>query len=241
MSAAHLPLQGGVGITHNKAAFFDLDGTLTKAHVWHGMLEYFRVHKQRQWTHRVYMAYHMPLYILRKLGIISEGAFRKPWPAHLGWYVRGYTLAEADQVWNWVIDNYMDQHWRADTCQILEQHRENEAITVLVSGTPVPLLKRIAEKIGADHAVGTSLEVQDGRYTGHSIGPACIDDNKVSLTNQYMDQNGIHIDYPASYAYADSISDQSMLEIVGHPVATYPDENLLELAQERGWQIFPSE
>jgi phosphoserine phosphatase len=56
-----------------------------------------------------------------------------------------------------------------------------------------------------------------------------------------MDQNGIHIDYPASYAYADSISDQSILEIVGHPVATYPDEDLLELAQERGWQIFPPE
>ncbi len=241
MGATHLSLPGEVNIANNKAAFFDLDGTLTKAHVWSGMLEYFRVHKQRQWTHRFYMAYHMPLYFLRKMGIISEGAYRKPWPAHLGWYVRGYTLSEGDQVWTWVIDQYMDQHWREDTCQILQQHRQNEDITVLVSGTPVPLLKRIAEKIGAGHAVGTSLEVSNGRYTGRSIGPACIDDNKVSLTYQYMDQEGIDIDYLASHAYADSISDQSILEIVGYPVATYPDEDLLELAHTRGWQIFPTE
>jgi HAD superfamily hydrolase (TIGR01490 family) len=230
-----------MNIPNSTVAFFDLDGTLTKAHVWNGILEYFRVHKQRQWTHRFYMAYHMPLYFLRKLGIISEGAYRRPWPAHLGWYVRGFTLAEGDQVWDWVTEEYMHQHWRNDTCQLLSQHRANGEITVLVSGTPVPLLKRIAEKIGADHAVGTALEVINGRFTGRSAGPACIDDTKVILTYQYMEKSGIDIDYSASHAYADSISDQSILEIVGFPVATYPDEDLLELAQERGWQIFPPE
>lgn len=221
------------------AAFFDLDGTLTKAHVWHGIMDYFKVHNLRRWTHLAYMAYHYPLYIFYKMGLISEGTYRKPWPAHLGWYLRGYTLAEADQVWYWVLENYMVQHWREDTCQILEQHREDGHVTVLVSGTPVPLLKRIAEKIGADHAVGTALEVRDGHFTGRSIGPVCIDADKVSLTYQYMHQNGIHIDYPASYAYADSISDQAILEIVGHPAATYPDESLKALALERSWQIYP--
>jgi HAD superfamily hydrolase (TIGR01490 family) len=185
------------------------------------------------------MAYHFPLYIARKLGLISDGTFRKPWPAHLGWYVRGYSTEEAEQVWNWVVDTHVNKNWREDTCQILQKHKESGDLTVLVSGTPVPLLQRIAGDIGADHAVGTGLEVRDGKYTGRSSGPACIADNKVSLTRAYMELNGIDIDYDASFAYADSVSDQHMLEMVAHPVATYPDEGLRQLAQDRVWQIFP--
>jgi phosphoserine phosphatase len=205
------------------------------------MLDYFNVHKQRQWTHRAYMAYHYPLYIFYKLGFISEGTFRKPWPAHLGWYVRGYTIEEAGQVWNWVTETFMSQFWRKDTCQILGQHRENQVLTVIVSGTPVPLLQRLAVEIGAAHVVGTTLEVQDGCYTGRSIGPPCIGDNKVSLTKDYMEKQGIEIDYQASFAYADSISDQHILEMVGNPFATYPDDRLRSLALERGWIIIPED
>jgi phosphoserine phosphatase len=83
------------------------------------------------------------------------------------------------------------------------------------------------------------LEVHDDRYTGRSSGPSCIGDNKVSLTQAYLKHHGIKIDYDTSYAYADSISDLHLLEMVGNPVATYPDEQLRTLAQERNWQIFP--
>lgn len=222
-----------------KAAFFDVDGTLTNAHVWHGVMDYFTVHKLRRWTHRVYLAYHYPLYILLRLGIISDGTFRKPWPAHLGWYVRGYTIGQSENVWNWIADTKVKNHWRQDTCQILSQHKSDGYLTVLVSGTPVPLLNRLAKDIGADQVVGTELEVKEGRYTGRSSGPACIADDKVTLIQNYMKRSEVEIDYSASYAYADSISDHYMLEMVAHPVATYPDEGLRQIAIEKEWQIFP--
>jgi phosphoserine phosphatase len=47
------------------------------------------------------------------------------------------------------------------------------------------------------------------------------------------------VDFEASYAYADSISDRFLLDMVANPVATYPDDQLRAVAQERGWQIFP--
>lgn len=200
---------------------------------------YFRVHHLRRWTHIAYMAYHYPLYIMHKVGIISDGAFRKPWPAHLGWYLRGYSVEKAEGIWNWIINEYMNQYWRKDTCQILSQHRQDGYLTVLVSGTPTQLLLRLGEKLEADHVVGTDLEVLDDLYTGRSSGPSCIGDNKVSLTQAYLRHNGVQIDYDASYAYADSISDMHLLEMVGNPVATYPDEQLSILAQERDWEIFP--
>ena len=202
-------------------------------------MDYFKAHNKRQWTHRIYMAYHFPLYIFKQMGLISDEAFRKHWPAHLGWYVRGYSLEEADQVWNWVAETQVSKNWRRDMCQVLSQHSENGALTVLVSGTPVPLLERLARDVNADHVVGTELELKDGVFTGRNSSLACIGDNKVSLTREYMLEKGIEIDYKASYAYADTISDQHLLAMVGHPIATYPDQALNQLALERGWEVFP--
>jgi HAD superfamily hydrolase (TIGR01490 family) len=140
-----------------------------------------------------------------------------------------------------VAETQVSKNWRTDMCQVLRHHSEKGALTVLVSGTPVPLLERLAQDVNADHVVGTELEIKDGVFTGRNSSPACIGDNKVSLTRDYMLKKGIEIDYGASYAYADTISDQHMLAMVGHPVATYPDEALNQLALERGWQVFPPE
>ncbi len=51
-----------------------------------------------------------------------------------------------------------------------------------------------------------------------------------------MRQRGLEIDFAASYAYADSISDRPLFEMVGHPVAVYPDAQLAALARERNWE-----
>jgi phosphoserine phosphatase len=48
---------------------------------------------------------------------------------------------------------------------------------------------------------------------------------------------GIEVDWPASYAYADSIHDLSFLELAGHPVAVHPDRQLARIARQRGWGI----
>lgn len=222
-----------------KAAFFDVDGTLTDTRVWEGLMGYFKARGQRRWTHRFFWAYHMPYYFLRKASLISEGAFRKPWAAHLGWYVRGYSLEQAQPAWEWVVAEFLSQHWRADTRHILERHHQAGDLVVLVSGGPEPLLERIGSEIGAQHVIGTRLEVRNGKYTRRSLEPVCLDENKARLAKSYLRENSLEVDLQASTAYADSISDMPLLELVGKPVATYPDEALKKIALERGWEIFP--
>jgi HAD superfamily hydrolase (TIGR01490 family) len=222
-----------------KAAFFDVDGTLTDMRVWEGLMQYFKVRGQRRWTHRFFWAYHMPFYFLRKAGLLSEGSFRKTWAAHLAWYVRGYSIQEAWPVWDWVVNEFLSQHWRVDTRQVLDRHCREGDLVVLVSGGPVPLLERIATEIGVDAVVGTRYEQRNGRYTGRSLEPVCLDENKASLAKGYLLEKGLDVDYQASAAYADSISDLQLLEMVGNPVATYPDEALRQIAGERGWASFP--
>jgi phosphoserine phosphatase len=49
---------------------------------------------------------------------------------------------------------------------------------------------------------------------------------------------GYEIDYEQSFAYADSITDIGLFEIVGHPRPVYADAELTRVASERGWPVF---
>lgn len=223
-----------------RAAFFDVDGTLTSARTWKGFLEYYRQNGLKRATHYAYLGFHYPLYFMRRLGLISEGKFRAPWAANMAWYVRGDAVEEADKAWIFTID-YLERYWRDDTIAILNQHKQNGDLAVLVSSGPLPLLQKTGEKLGADHVIGTALEIENGRYTGRSIKPTCIDTYKESKTKAYLLSAGYDIDYANSYSYADSIADLHMLEMVGNPVAVYSDENLKTLAKERSWGVYPPE
>jgi len=221
------------------AAFFDVDGTLTSGRTWRGFLEYFRTNGLRRGTHLAYMGSHLPLYFLRRLGLISESGFRGAWSADMAWYVRGYTIETARPVWDYTIE-YINKFWRDDTRAILDQHLKDDDLVLLVSSGPLPLLQRTAQELGIEHVVGTRLEVKDGRYTGRSMRPVCTGKYKSSLTKEYLKDKGLSVDFTSSFAYADSIADLGMLEMVSNPVAVYPDASLEEIALQRGWQIYQS-
>lgn len=221
-----------------RAAFFDIDGTLTSERTWKGLMDYFQQHRLRRGVHLAFMAAHYPLYFLRRMRLISESAFRSPWAAHLAWYVRGFTPEGAQPVWEWAA-GYLSRYWRPDTRAILDDHRRSGDLVMLVSSGPLPLVERIAEILGAEHFVGTRFEVVNDRYTGRALPPVVIDEIKARAALDYLQEKGIQIDLRASYAYADSTPDVSLLEMVGHPVAVYPDAGLKAYAQQRDWAIFP--
>jgi phosphoserine phosphatase len=102
------------------------------------------------------------------------------------------------------------------------------------------MVERIASEVGAQHAVGTRLEIRGGRYTGHSLAPVCIDENKARLVRQHFEDNNLQVDLSQSFAYADSITDLGLLEMVGNPTAVYPDKTLNSIARQRGWRILPA-
>ena len=222
-----------------RAAFFDIDGTLVSEHAWKGIMYYFRKRGQRQGTQLAYLAIHYPLYFLRRLNLISESAFRAPWAAHLAWYVRGFTQDQADDLWDWIVNEFLNPHWRYDTCALLDEHRNSGDLIVLVSSGPQPLVECIAKKLGVQHGIGIRFEMIDGRYTGRSLKPICIGENKAILVKTLLESQGLEVDLEASFAYADSVADMSLLELVGHPFAVYPDPELRIIANDRGWRIYP--
>ncbi len=220
-----------------RAAFFDVDGTLTENRVWNGLMDYFRVNRIRRKTAFFFNLYHYSLYILHKAGLVSQVEFRAQWARHMSWLFRGFSVAQADQMWDWVVVERISDQWRPETVARLKEHQAQGDVIFLVSGGPVGLLKRIGQEIDVVNVVGTKHGVQDGYYTGQAASVACQGDDKVNLTKQLIAELGLDIDFAASFTYADSGGDIPLLEMVGNPVAVYPDDKLAPVVAARGWEV----
>lgn len=219
------------------AAFFDVDGTLFTGHVWLGMIQYFAEHGRKLDT-RLFWYYHLPLYLLRKLKWIGEERFRAPWAANLAWLARGWTAAQLQDLYDWVANVYSSPRRREDTIALLSEHNAQGHLTVLVSTGFTGLIESIARTVGAQMAVATDVAMKNGRCAGKIVPPLVIGAQKGNETRRRLAARGIDVDYRASYAYADSISDMGLFELVGNPRPVYPDAELAEVARERGWPIY---
>jgi HAD superfamily hydrolase (TIGR01490 family) len=220
-------------------AFFDIDGTLTADNVWKGIMKYFTGRGERRLTHLRFWAMHYPVILLRYVGLVSETTFRRQWALHLPWYFADDDPAQMQKLAQWVAHDYVTACQRPDVLAVLRRHLDEGHTVALVSGAPTPVVQAIAAMWKVPHALGSPAEFKDGRYTGGMTGEPCIDAEKARLLKSYLANQNIHIDSNTSYAYADSYSDLGLFEMVGNPVAVYPDKELTALAKERGWKTIP--
>ncbi len=99
------------------------------------------------------------------------------------------------------------------------------------------MLERLGAQLGASGVIGTGLEVAGGRYTGRILPPVMAGADKEHHIRQYVAERELAVDWGASYAYGDSLHDQGMLTLTGHPTAVYPDRKLYELARAKQWEV----
>jgi len=219
------------------AAFIDLDGTLCEIFLWQAL---FAHHKQNRFKHLAmfgFTAFHYPLWLLVKAGLLSKNYFYKINGANLAWLVRGVSLNRGEAIWEWVIVNEIEPHLRPEMLAVLEEHRSKGHRIILISGSFAPLLDKLVERLGIETSIATSIEVKDGHYTGRIIFPLNVGQGKVERLMEFLNGPGIGIDLSASYFYTDSIVDAPVLDMFGIPVAVHPDESLAALAAERGWSV----
>ena len=89
------------------AAIFDLDGTLYTGHIARGIARHHRTHRVKRLPLYVYMAVHMPLWLLRRAGLVSDKTMRELWIRNMGWTVRGWTPQEATLAFAWIAEQYV--------------------------------------------------------------------------------------------------------------------------------------
>ncbi len=119
---------------------------------------------------------------------------------------------------------------------ILDEHRAAGHDLVLVSASPTELVSRFAVAAGMDYGVGTTAgRDADGRFDGTLVGPFCYKEGKAVKLRELAADKGY--DLTECFAYSDSVSDEPMLAVVGHPVAVNPDHELRLMALAGGWRI----
>jgi HAD superfamily hydrolase (TIGR01490 family) len=219
------------------AALFDLDGTLYTGHIWQDLVHHhLAARRHRRWV-AAYLTWNMAPLPLYKLGLMGRATYFHIWGETMGWLLRGWTLAEAHALFEKLSDEQIVPNVRPDILDILQQHQDQGHLVALVSGTFAPFLEVIARRLGVQHAIGTPLEVRDGRYTGRIVQPLCQSEGKPQRAQAYLADRNVEIDWTASFAYADRNTDIPLLSLVGQPVAVYPDEMLLAHACSENWPV----
>lgn len=117
----------------------------------------------------------------------------------------------------------------------LRAHRAGGVAPVFVSGSFPALLTPLAQRMGAEHILCTRQETApDGTLTGEILRPQTIGTGKADAIAAFLQQHGT--DPRTCFAYGDDMSDRTMLEAVGHPVAVIGSPDLADLARARGWE-----
>ena len=218
---------------------FDLDGTLYTGHIIPALMRYHVTHRVKVIPLSVYVAAHMPLWPLWRLGLVSEGKMRELWSRHMPWTIRGWTPQEAAPAFEWIAEHYVQPLVRPAVMAQLRHHQAAGDRVIMVSGTTAPMLAEIGRQLGIQETVGTPAVLKAGHYSGACELPVCQGAGKVTRLEEYLGNDDAA--WSESYAYADSYSDLPLLQRVGHPIAVYPDAQLATCAHNLGWEVMAAE
>ncbi len=116
---------------------------------------------------------------------------------------------------------------------LIEAHmRKGHTVAIISSATPYQV-EPCAKYLGIDHVACSTMEVQDGIFTGELGGPLCFGQGKVDAALDLAAAKGLDLD--CSYFYSDSTDDIELLEYIGKPRPLNPSKKLKLIADKRGW------
>lgn len=206
----------------NKAAFFDIDGTLYRDSL---MIEHFKkllkyeVLDQSLWhTHvkKTYENWHKRRgnyddYMVELATIYIDS-------------LKGLEKSKMEFVTNQVIALQGDKVYMY-TRNRIQWHLDNGYKVFFISGSPDYLVNKMAERYGVADSIGSHYLVdENNRYTGE-VRKMWDSENKFHAIQNFVKQ--YEIDMDSSYAYGDTNGDLSMFQLVGHPIAFNPTRELL--------------
>lgn len=217
--------------------FSDVGGTVFIGAPWNHL----RVHPSWNKTRSNFQfAKFLPVYVISKMKLMSETNMRRRWLAGMASVVKGMSRDELRNMYRETIEGELQTVFRPDVVARLQQHKADGHTVILVSGIFTDLVQLIAENIGIDGAIGTTMEFKNEIATGKLVGIPCVGTQKIEYIQQYIANNHPDVDLADCFGYADSYSDRALLSAVGHGVATYPDDSMRQVALSSGWEIMPA-
>lgn len=116
------------------------------------------------------------------------------------------------------------------TRERIKWHREKGHKLITISGSPVELVRDMAELYGFDDYMGSNYEIDENDlYTGEVIPMWDSRSKKVAVLHM-AELYGL--DLAKCWAYGDTAGDFSMLELVGNPILVNPTRELIHLVTD---------
>jgi phosphatidylglycerophosphatase C len=158
--------------------------------------------------------------LLASLPSVARGQ-RDEVKARLARLLTGTTEAELDDVVGPFVAETTARHLRPDVLARARWHAEQKHRLVVVSASFECYLAPIAERLGFDAALGTRLELVDGRLTGRLVGPNVRHAEKVRRLDEWLTEQDPERDGDRAatvWAYGDSSGDDELLARADHPI-----------------------
>lgn len=170
----------------------------------------------------------------RLMGLYSAGELDMP--EYLNFAMAPLTHLTTQQVDNLVdecVETYIMPTVFPQAQQLLEQLKKDNITTVLISATVSFIVKKVAIKLGIEHAMGIDMQIEDGCYTANILGVASYRHGKVIRLQSWLaEQTAIYTD---SYFYTDSINDLPLCLFSQYPHVVNPCPQLALHAQVQNW------
>jgi HAD superfamily hydrolase (TIGR01490 family) len=215
-----------------RAAFFDVDGTLTTGTTLFRFLEY-----------RLAADGHPPQAYLderaRLKAMTDAGAPRTETNrAYFSSYAGKDARRIADLAESWFrAEVESGGFFHPSSVAVLRRHQAAGEKIVLVSGSfPAPLAP-VAKALAADAVLCTEPRIVSGRYTGE-VSRTMIGTTKAETIRAWAERNRVSL--ALSTAYGDHLSDLPMLELAGDPCVIGTDPELVRRARREGWRRLPA-
>jgi HAD superfamily hydrolase (TIGR01490 family) len=218
-----------------KLAVFDFDGTLFPKDTLPFLLKQWHAQKMSRLRFVTTSATVVGMYIRYKLGLytgLSRELMRRKAMQRFTPIFHGMSKKDTDAFFERCAHLILP---KLNTAVVEEMKRAKAAgfHTVLLSGGYQRLMDFVGALLGFDTVIGTALHYKDGYVDARKpLDIVCGDDKASHLRGAFEE-----VDWKASIAYADSLSDLTILNLVGIPVAVNPDPELKAEAEQADWRL----
>lgn len=212
----------------SKFAAFDIDGTIFRWQLYHELFDAFvdegliaqdvaeAVFTAREaWRNRKtdYDKYEQTLVRMMRVSVV------------------GVEESRFNQIADTVLSS-KGHHVYRYTLDLLKRLKKEGYVIIAISGSYQQLVDRFAKLHDIDIAVGREHVIENGKLTDRSTD---IFGRKDEVLRAIVSEHSL--EWEDSYAVGDSKGDTKMLELVEHPIAFNPDDELRRIATTNGWDI----
>lgn len=211
----------------NKAAFFDVDGTLLNCSTWKEVTKYLMRKKQLSIFK---LALRSSQFFFSNLHLLGRYMFKYN-QMHLRGFKESFIRRKAKELFEKKLKNEFNK----EVLGMLKDLKSKGYIIVLLTGTHQFFAEILKDYLGADYEFSSRLEVKKGILTGRTTGPYPFARGKAKIAKNFAKKEDI--DLKSSWAFGDHYTDKYLLELVGNPVVVNPKRKFLRFAKKKGWKI----